>query len=278
MIDDKIISLLSKVEKNILIKCAQKLIFGKTMEKIVRDVQGIKGLHVGYDLIPPKMENKLFFSSLFPDEIYNSYQGRVSKTVGPKNFPDELYEVIDIIRKNLYPGMILPDYCLGLSYAPLTGQFGAHYDSRYRWGEVIVGISLGRGAMMTFLKKGEKPNHVYIPPGSVYIMSGESRYDYKHGILKMTKKRLAEIDSKESSRVWNPLGLRRSLTLRSTKVYSDMMLRDLLSKAKTSEEREEYRKRIRQQNQFKAKNQEGRVIKKGDWEYENSVRNFVNRL
>jgi hypothetical protein len=228
------------------------------MVEIKRDI--VPGLDVGFGIISEKMEKDLFFSNIFPE--YIPLQERTGYPIGPKDQPPKLLELIELIRKELYPELIQPDYCLGLTYPPKTGQFSGHYDSRYRWGEAIVGISLGRGSCMYFTKKGEKAVEIYLPPGSIYIMKGSSRYDYRHGIRKMTEKRMKELDEKEISRPWNTTGSRRSITLRCNKMYSDLMLEYLYEKEKNIDEKDSLKSRIKNQNQFKPKNQEGRVVKK----------------
>ena len=226
------------------------------MVKIQRNSHGIPGLDVGYGIISEKMEKDLFFSHIFPD--FFVLETRTGYCIGPEDQPPKLLELIELIKGELYPEFIQPDYCLGLTYPPKTGQFSAHYDSRYRWGEAIIGISLGRGSCMYFTKKGEKAVEIYLPPGSIYVMKGSSRYDYKHGIRKMTVKRMKELDEKENKREWNTQGVRRSITLRSNKTYSDLMLEYLYENDKDPS----YKKRIVDQSQYKAKNQEGRVVKK----------------
>lgn len=52
-------------------------------------------------------------------------------------------------------------------------------------------------------------------------MRGPSRYDFKHGIRKQTEKKLREFPPPP---IWNPFNLRRSLTLRAHKAYSDACL------------------------------------------------------
>lgn len=263
------------------------------MIEIKRDVSGIPGLDIGYGIISEKMEENLFFSHIFP-EHFPLDERTGSVIMNPMDQPMELLELIELIKKELYPDLIQPDYCLGLTYPPKTGQFSAHYDSRYRWGEAVIGISLGRGSCMYFTKKNEKAIEIYLPPGSIYVMKGSSRYDYRHGIRKMTEKRMKELDKKEIPKTWNKEGVRRSITLRSHKMYSDLMLEYLMSEylyenSKNSNVTSsnldddgnddivnKYKSRINDQNQYKAKNMEGRVIKKdlNDQMFMSAVYNF----
>lgn len=224
--------------------------------KIKRDI--IPGLDVGYGIISEKLEKQLFESSIFSKYVH--MECRTGEPCSLPQFPPEILKLTELIKEELYPDLIQPDYCLGLNYPPKTGQFASHYDSRYRWGEAIVGISLGRPCIMYFTKKGEKAVEVYLEPGSIYIMKGSSRYDYRHGIRKLTEKRMNELEKQDPVREWNELGLRRSITLRSTKMYSDMMLEYLSNSVKSTNN--DYLPRIKQQSKFKPKNKEGSVVKK----------------
>ena len=57
-----------------------------------------------------------------------------------------------------------------------------HYDSNTTFDEHIYGISLNTDAHMGFKKK--KKNKILVPARSMYVMSGNSRTQYKHGIDK----------------------------------------------------------------------------------------------
>jgi alkylated DNA repair dioxygenase AlkB len=61
-----------------------------------------------------------------------------------------------------------PDYLLVLGYPPGAG-FGFHFDSRHRWGEEIVGFSIGAPTVMYFAYNGrynKPPDNRYndVPP------------------------------------------------------------------------------------------------------------------
>lgn len=74
-----------------------------------------------------------------------------------------------------------------------------HVDLLDRFGDGIIGVSLGSGCVMRFTKVrpnsvAEESNHnhrlcntcrawdVFLPHGSVYVMSDEARYGWTHGI------------------------------------------------------------------------------------------------
>ena len=60
-----------------------------------------------------------------------------------------------------------------------------HYDHRSTYDECIYGISLGCDGYMGFqhgsTNKG-KPYKVSVPRGSLYMMTGQARNKFKHGI------------------------------------------------------------------------------------------------
>jgi hypothetical protein len=47
---------------------------------------------------------------------------------------------------------MLPDFCLELA-CPNGAQFKDHFDSRYHWGECIVGVCLGQAAGMYYVQQ-----------------------------------------------------------------------------------------------------------------------------
>lgn len=80
-----------------------------------------------------------------------------------------------------------------------------HVDLLDRFGDGIIGVSLGSGCVMRFRKlnpeeigvrsgyyqneehaNDNETQSVYLPPGSIYVMSGESRYSWTHGIERRT--------------------------------------------------------------------------------------------
>jgi hypothetical protein len=133
--------------------------------------------------------------------------------------------------------MIAPDYCLNLLYPP-GASFATHRDSPKRWGLSIVGVCLGQGALLKMSRmtdshpknmrtcRLDKFVEVELPRRCIYVMSDDSRNAWKHGILKQTaghiKKHPNLYDTQHS--VWNPHGMRSSLTFRSTRLYCEVML------------------------------------------------------
>ena len=66
-------------------------------------------------------------------------------------------------------------------YAPGQG-ITSHIDLPNRYADGILGVSLVGGATMVFTHPTNGCNHVYLPPRSVYILTGEARWEWAHGI------------------------------------------------------------------------------------------------
>ena len=97
-------------------------------------------------------------------------------------------------------------------YHPGQG-ISAHIDSLH-YGEVIQCYTLGSGATMRFTctTTGERRD-LYVEPRSVYVMAGESRYQWKHEMIGRKS------DVVEGAR--RERGKRISVTLRSVPLTSD---------------------------------------------------------
>lgn len=117
----------------------------------------------------------------------------------------------------LQPDLVTPDYCMSLSYPP-NAVFPIHWDSRYRWGEYVLGVSMGSSAYITFhpVDKTLQNVRVELPRRSVYVMTGESRTDWKHSLNGVLRPGFGV----HAPLCWNPEGMRRSLTFRCTKQYN----------------------------------------------------------
>jgi hypothetical protein len=75
---------------------------------------------------------------------------------------------------------------------------------------------------------------VHLPPRSIYVMSGDCRTDWKHAVhVNSEKNRNAVVSSKTNSAFWD-CTMRRTITLLSTKVFSDEVLARLLRAATTT--------------------------------------------
>lgn len=65
-------------------------------------------------------------------------------------------------------------------YPPGQG-ISSHIDLPHRYADGIIGVSLLGGCTMTFARKGIR-HDVYLPERTVYILTGEARWEWTHGI------------------------------------------------------------------------------------------------
>lgn len=218
------------------------------MVEISRNVNGIEGLHLATDCFSEEVEKRIFLSGYKDGTNEKTLNGkkvpwRAGRFSGPTDWPDDYFKLVNQIRDcGLVPGYVPPDYCFRIAY-PVGAGFFRHYDSRHRWGEVIVGVTLGQSGVMYFVPKdGRDSIRVVLPRRSIYVMSGASRYDWKHGIDKH--------QPTHPSPSWNSNNLRISLTLRSKKVFSDVYLERQLQNETDLEKRAELSARIAEQKKF----------------------------
>eukprot|EP00984_Skeletonema_dohrnii_P025068 scaffold14195_cov155-Skeletonema_dohrnii-CCMP3373.AAC.15 len=236
--------------------------------RIIRNVGGIEGLHLATNCFTEEVERRIFTS--IDESGYQSgkrtWGGQPTGLIRwPYDWPEDYNKLANLVRDcGLLPNYVPPDYCLRLMYPPKAG-FQFHHDSKYRWGEVIVGVNLGQeGEIMFTPDRAEdafdqaayssefasksagvgKSMRIKLPRRSIYIMSGPSRYVYKHGI--------AQQKPTQAPPAWNTLNMRKSLTFRSTKVFSDVFLERKLQEAGLNHEmRMRLQSRKEAQDKFK---------------------------
>jgi hypothetical protein len=101
-------------------------------------------------------------------------------------------------------------------------------DSRYQWDEAIVGVSLGMDSIMystpNSSANGGNDVDIFIPRRSIYVMTDDSRYNYKHGIGPQ------ETQQTVSPLPWNPHSIWRSMIFRTTKCVSDILLERMVNR------------------------------------------------
>ncbi|KAG2387574.1 hypothetical protein C9374_001168 [Naegleria lovaniensis] len=73
--------------------------------------------------------------------------------------------------------------CLVNEYMGNQG-IASHVDNVNAFGDVIVGISLLNPVYMTF-RKDKLETKILLPPNSCYVLTGESRFEWRHGITHM---------------------------------------------------------------------------------------------
>jgi alkylated DNA repair dioxygenase AlkB len=275
------------------------------MVKLIRNVGGVLGLDIALEAFSEEIELGLFSSPALFKADYRSSQSKKRQGdshTHPHNWDPTVWKLTTLIRQVHPEHNVQPNYCFAQSY-PKGAGFMHHFDSRHRWGETVVGVSMGQSCVMYFtphedhVKKRGPPTEiqeydgikvhvrkykrkgndnkttttgaakesgkedgwcveVQIPRRSIYVMSGEVRYDWKHGIRSQTDKLLLKVFS--SPPRWNPYNIRRSFTFRATKAYSDAYLQHLLTQDPFNES---LQRRIRAQSQFRPQIRNGERLK-----------------
>lgn len=105
------------------------------------------------------------------------------------------------------------------TYAPGDG-ISSHIDLVGRYADGIVGVSLEGGAVMDFVKPDMTERyHVWLPPRTIYVLCGEARGEWEHGIQGRTSD-VVMIDGRE---VPNAREQRTSVTMRWMKPGADQL-------------------------------------------------------
>ena len=110
------------------------------------------------------------------------------------------------------------------------GGISPHVDLLNRFGDGIVGVSLGSGTSMRFARAqtprgkgdiegdgagGEGGDHleVWLPPRSVLVLTGEARYEWTHGIVPRMRDKVEDVAGRDEWQ-WQERGVRVSVTFR----------------------------------------------------------------
>jgi alkylated DNA repair dioxygenase AlkB len=109
----------------------------------------------------------------------------------PSSLPRYLTELLDAISNLLkYPVPpetmdVLFDQSLArqviLNLYPPGQGISPHIDLPNRYADGIIGVSLLGGCTMVFERDGERYD-VYLPERTVYVLTGEARWEWSHGI------------------------------------------------------------------------------------------------
>ena len=198
------------------------------------DYGGVNGLVRIKEFFDETTEKRMWWSDIFPDPVEN--KERHMFALRTDDFTDDIINIINKIKdlkdtkdkneKQLFDicvkwtkkGDHPMDYASTINYNGGSG-FAAHYDSRYRWGPIIVGINLGR-SMELELSRGSaaKGNRqvvrMELPRRSIYLMTGEARTEWKHSIVAIPMKEFTKRTSDIPD--WNINNMRRSIILRES--------------------------------------------------------------
>ncbi|KAH9071574.1 hypothetical protein EDB83DRAFT_257837 [Lactarius deliciosus] len=120
----------------------------------------------------------------------------------------------------LFPGAAAPDHegrarqAIINLYRPGEG-IAPHVDLLNRFGDGIVGVSLGGGVAMRFARVGGggEEYEVWLPPRSVIVLTGEARYGWTHGIPARERDRV-EVEGGDGGWQWHYREPRVSVTFR----------------------------------------------------------------
>jgi len=135
---------------------------------------------------------------------YNYVSGDVSEKA--PEFPECFRDLRNVIRwTGVVPEPMKLDQCLVNRYLPGQG-IAAHTDT-IKYNDYICCFTFGSGAEMEFSRDGFDAVTLFTTPGSLYVMSGESRYKWKHA---MRARKSDVVDSVKRER-----GVRTSVTFRS---------------------------------------------------------------
>ncbi|KAH9960427.1 hypothetical protein BC827DRAFT_1108570, partial [Russula dissimulans] len=87
-----------------------------------------------------------------------------------------------------------------------------HVDLLRRFGDGIVGVSLGRQDDAD-AERGGGPYEVWLPPRSVLVLTGEARYRWTHGIESRLRDKVVNAEDRDGWQ-WHERGVRVSVTFR----------------------------------------------------------------
>ena len=110
-----------------------------------------------------------------------------------------------------------------------------------------------RTCVKTYPASGSFAIEIYLPRRAMYVMSGAARTEWKHGIRQQKPGALPPPPA------WNRFNMRRALTLRATKAFSDACLQQRLRQATSESEATELQRRIAQQAKFRPSNSDARL-------------------
>ncbi len=165
-----------------------------------RDVAAPAGLKMAYDVISPEDERDLIDqieAMGLPPFAHDPDNPRCTRTFGwDYHWPDEaispgepLPESLHALRNLVAELAEVPADSLIqvqiIRYEP--GAIIQHHCDKRVW-DIIIGLSLGDGVTMEFRKAGEGGYEVVraeLPPRSLYVLTGEARHVFEHGLPAM---------------------------------------------------------------------------------------------
>ncbi|XP_011311375.1 alkylated DNA repair protein alkB homolog 8 [Fopius arisanus] len=184
------------------------------------------GLRVIEDFITPEQETLLLEKVDWSEEDSSSelkhrkvkhfgFEFRYdTNRVDPDDPISPIPEEFTFLQKlfgNHHCGQFIYDQLTINRYLPGQG-IPPHIDTHSVFEDPILSLSLGSACVMDFRKK-EKKIGILLPPRSLLVMSGESRYTWSHGICP----RHSDIVSEDNGMTTRPRGIRTSFTFRKVR-------------------------------------------------------------
>jgi alkylated DNA repair dioxygenase AlkB len=95
----------------------------------------------------------------------------------------------------------LPDQLIVNEYEPGQG-ISAHVDCVSCFGSIVCSVTLGSGCAMDFTKvAGVQKQSLFLECGSLLVLNGAARYDWKHAIPARKSDKIGELSLPRSRRV-----------------------------------------------------------------------------
>lgn len=141
--------------------------------------------------------------------IHNGYKYDYRKMALPVKtiaIPEILAGLAGLVAPTILGESKTFDQLIINEYTPGQG-IASHVDHPHQFGDVVFCVSLGAGTTIVFTHPDGRVSPRWMPAGSAYAMTGESRHTWRHGI------EAKKCDYVGSSRV--PRGIRYSLTYRT---------------------------------------------------------------
>lgn len=128
--------------------------------RVFKDVAGVPGLLLLTNAFSDEFERACFEVAGAIGAARLDGGGRPARTgeaaISLERFSLEMWAVINLVRDSgLAPQLTTPDYCLAWGYPPGT-SFQPHFDSRFQWGEAVVGATFGAPCEIRFSYERER--------------------------------------------------------------------------------------------------------------------------
>ena len=194
--------------------------------------------------VAPPIPGLYLFRSALPQELQHSLAAALSSSAWPRDsnqvmlftsatspsLPSFLSPLLDLLPSILSPSLPLslsdllfnsrlPRQAILNLYRPGHG-ISPHVDLPHRYEDGIVGISLSGSAVMDFTL-AERIHSVLLRPGDVYVLSGDARYLWNHGIAYRAEDWVQDEQGGEPFRLRRRL--RMSITLRRMRTGADVV-------------------------------------------------------